>query len=540
MLFKNLGLHPDILKAIEEMKYSIPTPIQNKAIPAILSGSDVCGSAQTGTGKTAAFLLPAIHQMMTRAAKPGHGPRILILVPTRELAMQIAGEAAKYMKHLPKMKTVCIFGGAPYPVQIRQLQANHEILVATPGRLIDHMERGRVDFSRVELFVLDEADRMLDMGFIQPVQQIAARIAKPRQVLLFCATMQSNVLKLAKGLLQNPTEIHISSPKTKHENIEQKLYFVKSLDEKYSFLETFLADPVLKQAIVFTATKRQTKQLHRHLRDSGHDAGELHGDMNQSARTRTIGLVRQGKIRVLVATDVAARGIDVQNISHVINFDIAACAEDHVHRVGRTGRASERGIALCLVSRRDMHLVREIEKYTGQKMVLQNPQEVGTFSPQEKRVPQKARPFHRSGTYGARQRTQSDSQHGPFQHDSQRGAASDSQRGPFQHGSQRGASSDSQHGPFQHDSQRGAASDSQRGPFQHGSQRGASSDSQRGAFQHDSQRGASSDSQRGASYGPERRTQSDSQRGPAQPGFQRRKKIGGRPGFPKRRSWTNR
>jgi len=372
MSFKNLGLHPDILKAIAEMKYSIPTPIQQKAIPHIIAGRDVYGSAQTGTGKTAAFLLPAIHNMMTHPPKKGHGPRILILVPTRELAMQIGAEAAKFMKYLPKMKMVCIYGGAPYPLQIRQLGAPHEILVATPGRLIDHMGSKRVDFSRVEMLVLDEADRMLDMGFIKPVQEVAARLPKPRQTLLFCATMQQNVVKLMKGLLHNPTEICISTPKTKHENIEQRLYFVKSLEDKYSYVEKFLADPKLKQTIIFAATKRQTKQLHRHLRDRGHDSGELHGDMNQRQRTKTIDLVRRGKIRVLVATDVAARGIDVQTISHVINFDMAGCAEDHVHRVGRTGRASSQGIALCLVSKRDMHIVREIEKYTGQKMAFQN------------------------------------------------------------------------------------------------------------------------------------------------------------------------
>jgi superfamily II DNA/RNA helicase len=368
MNFKDLNLHPEILKALEAAGLVTPTPIQEQAIPQVLAGIDIKASAQTGTGKTAAFLLPILHLLSSPSKLQGKGPRALILAPTRELAMQIQAETLKFAKFLPKMKPVCIFGGAPYPVQNRELSGRYEILIATPGRLIDHIERGRIDFSRIEFFVLDEADRMLDMGFIEPVEHIAEMLPKEHQTLLFSATLKGTVLRLAERLLRNPIEIKVNQDHEKHESIEQRLYNVDNLDHKYALLYNLLEDPTINQAIVFTATKRHADELVDKLFEQGHQSAALHGDMNQGQRTRTIGLMRRGQIRVLVATDVAARGIDVQTITHVINFDLPNNAEDYVHRIGRTGRAGSLGIALSFAAPREFGLVKDIERFTGQKI----------------------------------------------------------------------------------------------------------------------------------------------------------------------------
>lgn len=370
MSFENLNLHEDILKAIKGLGHTVPTPIQEQAIPKILEGCDIRASAQTGTGKTAAFILPALNKLITPSAGKSKGPRVLILVPTRELAMQVATEAVKYSKYLSKVKTVCIYGGAPYPIQNRELSRPHEILVATPGRLIDHLEQGRIDFSRLELLILDEADRMLDMGFIDPVKQIANATPKSRQTLLFSATLKGNVLTLSKSLLKDPLEITVHSVHEKHENIEQRLHYVDNLSHKNRLLDKLLTDPDMTQAIVFTATKSHADQLADELYELGHQAAALHGDMNQRQRTRRIMQLRRGEIRILVATDVAARGIDVQTISHVINFDLPNNAEDYVHRIGRTGRAGAKGLALSFASPKDVPVVKQIEKFTGQTMSL--------------------------------------------------------------------------------------------------------------------------------------------------------------------------
>ncbi|MGZ3633194.1 MAG: DEAD/DEAH box helicase [Parachlamydiaceae bacterium] len=366
--FADLNLHPSILEAIRISGYTTPTPIQSQAIPKIKSRIDLRASAQTGTGKTGAFLLPTLDLLTTPAKQKGYGPRVLILVPTRELAMQVAAEAKKYSSQMQRVRTVCIYGGAPYPVQNRELSRPFEILVATPGRLIDHMERGRIDFSRLEMLILDEADRMLDMGFIEPVEQIAAATPKTRQTLLFSATFKGEVLELSKRLLNEPEEITIAQIHEKHENIEQRLHYVDNINHKHQLLDHLLKDPTINQVIVFTSTKMNADQLVDTLYDQGHRAAALHGDMNQRQRTRTIAQLRRGEIRILVATDVAARGIDVQTITHVINFDLPNCAEDYVHRIGRTGRAGAKGIALSFAGGRDIQLVRRIEQLTGQKL----------------------------------------------------------------------------------------------------------------------------------------------------------------------------
>ena len=369
MDFKHLIPQEKILKALDEQGLKIPTPIQLQAIPKILEGGDLRASAQTGTGKTAAFLLPILQKIaldeQNESKMKFKGPKVLILVPTRELAIQVSKEAAKFSKYLSKMKTVCIYGGAPYPMQNRELSRPYEILVATPGRLIDHMERGRIVFGRLEVLILDEADRMLDMGFLGPVEEIAAATPADRQTLMFSATFNKHVNRLSERLLKNPTQIEIKPQIDAKENIEQRLHPVDDLNHKYRLLDHFLADETLVQTIIFTSTKRQADTLVDILLEKGHKADALHGDMNQRQRERTIEKLRKGFLRVLVATDVAARGIDIQSITHVINFDLPNSAEDYVHRIGRTGRAGKSGIALSLASPKERYLVREIEKYTG-------------------------------------------------------------------------------------------------------------------------------------------------------------------------------
>lgn len=381
--FKDLNLHPGILKAIEQCGYQTPTPIQQKAIPEILSGRDLQASAQTGTGKTAAFLLPAIQRLTKPCPLPGQGPRVLILVPTRELAEQVSKEAMKYCRNLSKAKTVCIYGGVPYPVQNRNLSRPYEILVATPGRLIDHLERGRIDFSRLEMLILDEADRMLDMGFIEPVEQIAAATPETRQTLMFSATLKGNVLNLSRRLLKNPQEISVDPERTKHECIDQRLHYVDNIAHKLRLLNHLLNDETLKHAIVFTSTKRQADQLVEVLAESGHHVGALHGDMNQRQRNRTLAKMREEKIRILVATDVAARGIDIHTITHVINFDLPNDIEAYVHRIGRTGRAGAMGISHSFAGVKEVQLVKQIERFTGHPIT---PHEIPGFEPTMKPI----------------------------------------------------------------------------------------------------------------------------------------------------------
>jgi superfamily II DNA/RNA helicase len=371
MTFESLALNPFILKALQDSGYTEPTPIQQQAIPVVLEGHDLMASAQTGTGKTAAFMLPALHKLADAPRGPGKGPRILILSPTRELAQQITAAATRYGKYLRRAKCVSILGGMPYPVQNRLLASPIDILVATPGRLIDHLQRGKVDFSRLEMLVLDEADRMLDMGFIDDVETIACATPDTRQTLLFSATFDGKMAQVARNLLRDPKRVEIAGQQEKHENIEQRLHFCDDMEHKNRILDHLLRDAELNQAIVFTATKRDADRLADDLYQQGFPAAALHGDMHQGARNRTLTKLRRGEIRVLVATDVAARGIDVAGISHVINFDLPKQAEDYVHRIGRTGRAGANGIAVSLVSSRDGVQLRRISQFTGQKIEAQ-------------------------------------------------------------------------------------------------------------------------------------------------------------------------
>ena len=369
MSFENLNLNAAILKAIAETGYTEPTPIQAQAIPEIMAGHDLMASSQTGSGKTAAFILPALNRLATPSALPGKGPRVLVLTPTRELAQQVCDAATKYGKNM-RFKIISILGGMPYPVQNRMLSSHVDILVATPGRLIDHLERGRIDFSRLEVLILDEADRMLDMGFVDDVERIAQATPKTRQTLLFSATLDGVVGNLASRLLKAPKRITVSAAKDKHENIEQRMMFADDVAHKNKMLSHLLTDVDMNQALVFTATKRDADSLADRLSAQGLSVAALHGDMNQRERNRTLLNMRNGNVRVLVATDVAARGLDVRGISHVINFDLPKFAEDYVHRIGRTGRAGASGIAISFASNRDVQLLKRIERYTEQSIKM--------------------------------------------------------------------------------------------------------------------------------------------------------------------------
>jgi len=404
--FASLGLHPLVLKAVEEAGYTIPSPIQAEAIPVVMKGHDLMASAQTGTGKTAAFILPALNRIAEPSAIRSKGPRVLVLTPTRELAQQVSDAATKYGKNM-RLKVVSILGGMPYPLQNKLLSNPVDILVATPGRLIDHIERGRIDFSRLEILILDEADRMLDMGFIDDVERIAAATPDTRQTLLFSATLDGMIGNLAKRLLKDPKRISIAATQARHENIEQRLMYVDDMSHKNRLLDHLLRDKDLNQAVVFTATKRDADMLADELSAQGHSAAALHGDMSQRERNRTLLNLRRGQVRVLVATDVAARGIDVAGISHVINFDLPKAAEDYVHRIGRTGRGGASGIAVSFASNRDAVNLQKIERYTGQSITAHT---VAGMEPKFKPRAQPSGPRGKPGGFG--RHTAPDSRHG--------------------------------------------------------------------------------------------------------------------------------
>jgi superfamily II DNA/RNA helicase len=368
MSFASLNLDPAILQALTAAGYNEPTPVQAKSIPEALAGHDLMVSAPTGTGKTAAFVLPALQRLAQPSTRPGRGPRVLVLTPTRELALQVTGAVDKYCKFLRRMRTGTVLGGMPYPRQRKLLEQPLDILVATPGRLIDFIGQGRVDFSRLEMLVLDEADRMLDMGFIAPVEQIAAATPATRQTLLFSATLDGGIAKLAQRLLRQPKLIEVAAPQARHDNIEQRLHYVDDSSHKRRLLGHLLRTDDVGQSIVFTSTKRGADRLAETLHSEGHEAAALHGDMNQSQRNRTLSRLRSGNVRVLVATDVAARGIDVASITHVFNYDMPKVAEDYVHRIGRTGRAGATGVAISFAAAEDGRQLKQIERFTGRQI----------------------------------------------------------------------------------------------------------------------------------------------------------------------------
>lgn len=365
--FQDFNLHPHLIRALESCGFTEPTPIQNEAIPVVLSGKDLFASAQTGTGKTAAFVLPAVQKILSAPGKPGYGPRVLVLTPTRELSLQVRDNISQ-LTRFARLISGSVVGGMPYPPQIRLLRQSCDLLVATPGRLMDHMDSGRVDLSRLEILILDEADRMLDMGFVDAVHTIADASPATRQTLMFSATMDNKVLSMARRLLRDPVRVQLAANHTQHASIEQRAHDADDSAHKQRLLAHYLADPAMVQAVVFTATKRETDRLARALSDQGYASAALHGDMGQGARKRAVDALRRGSIRLLVATDVAARGLDVKGISHVFNFDLPMVAEDYIHRIGRTGRAGATGIAVSLVGPNDRRNLGGIERLTGKKI----------------------------------------------------------------------------------------------------------------------------------------------------------------------------
>jgi len=401
MNFSELGLDPIFLKSITAAGYETATPVQQQAIPAALTGVDLLVSSNTGSGKTAAFLLPSLQRLLKESAGRGMGPRVLVLTPTRELALQVEKAAMKYGSELRRFRTACLVGGSPYGLQLKRLSQPVDVVVATPGRLIDHLERGKIDFSRLEVLVLDEADRMLDMGFVDDIQSIARRCPEVRQTLLFSATLDGVVGNLARELTKNAQRIEIKAAPKQEAMIEQRLMFADNMDHKTRLLDALLRHVDMQQALVFTSTKRSTEEISDMLSDSGFASDALHGDMQQAQRNRALQRLREGRTRVLVATDVAARGIDVAGISHVINFDLPRQAEDYVHRIGRTGRAGRTGIAVSFAGMRETGLVRIIERYTGNSIEVHTlPGLEPTQRPSSSRPPAGGRPRSNSSPRG--------------------------------------------------------------------------------------------------------------------------------------------
>ena len=343
--------------------------MQREAIPAVLAGGDLLVSSQTGSGKTAAFVLPGLQRLRTAATRPGIGPRMLVLTPTRELALQVQKATHGYCSG-QRLLTACLVGGMPFSRQLDQVRKPVDIVIATPGRLKDHMDRGSVELSRVEILVLDEADRMLDMGFQEEIDSIIGRAPKERQTLLFSATLAGVVGHLAGRVTRSPKRVEIGRREETKLDITQHALIADNDAHKDRLLDCLLREVDVEQALVFTAMKRTAADLTLTLIGKGFTAAALHGDMHQSERARALNQVRDGKMRVLVATDVAARGIDVPGINLVVNYDAPRQAEDYVHRIGRTGRAGRAGIAVTFLGHADRHLVRQIERFTGNRVSL--------------------------------------------------------------------------------------------------------------------------------------------------------------------------
>ncbi|HHK5994519.1 TPA: DEAD/DEAH box helicase [Neisseria subflava] len=365
--FADLNLDKNILSAVSSEGYESPTPIQAQAIPFALDGRDIMASAQTGSGKTAAFLLPTLQKLTKRSEKPGKGPRALVLTPTRELAAQVEKNALAYAKNMRWFRTVSIVGGASFGYQTRALSKPVDLIVATPGRLMDLMQSGKVDFDRLEVLILDEADRMLDMGFIDDIETIVEATPSDRQTLLFSATWDGAVGKLARKLTKDPETIEVERVDDQGK-IEEQLLYCDDMRHKNRLLDHILRDANIDQCVIFTSTKAMTEVIADELYEKGFAANCLHGDMPQGWRNRTLMDLRKGRCKILVATDVAARGIDVPTITHVINYDLPKQAEDYVHRIGRTGRAGRTGIAITFAEVNEYVKVHKIEKYIGRKL----------------------------------------------------------------------------------------------------------------------------------------------------------------------------
>ena len=366
MLFSELGLIPPLASAVAAEGYTEPTPIQARAIPHVLAGRDLLGLAQTGTGKTAAFALPILQRLAdhTNGHTRARPIRCLVLTPTRELASQIGESFSTYGKNLPLRNSV-IFGGVGMDAQKQALRNGMDILVATPGRLLDLMGQGLVDLRPLQVFVLDEADRMLDMGFIHDVKKVIAKLPQERQTLFFSATMPREAQELADRLLKNPETVAVKPPSTTAEKVDQEVFFVEKADKR-ALLVDVLRDTTMKRVLVFSRTKHGANRIAEHLVKARIEAEAIHGNKSQNARERALAGFKSGRVRVLVATDIAARGIDVDNVTHVVNFDVPEVPETYVHRIGRTARAGASGIAMTFCDSEERPDLRNVEKLTRQ------------------------------------------------------------------------------------------------------------------------------------------------------------------------------
>ncbi len=363
MSFESLGLRAELLRAVSENGYSTPTPIQQQAIPAVLDGRDLMGGAQTGTGKTAGFTLPLLQRLMEQQGPSGkrkHAIRALVLTPTRELAAQVGESMQTYGKYLP-LKSTVIFGGVKINPQIARLRGGVDILVATPGRLLDHVSQRTIDLSQVEILVLDEADRMLDMGFINDIRKVLKLLPKQKQTLLFSATFSSDIKKLANSLMINPVLVEVARANTSSESVKQVVHPVDK-SRKRELLSWLIGSNNWHQVLVFTRTKHGANRLTEQLRTDGITAAAIHGNKSQGARTKALADFKANNIRVLVATDIAARGIDIDQLPHVVNYELPNVPEDYVHRIGRTGRAGNEGEAMSLVCVDELKLLKSIER----------------------------------------------------------------------------------------------------------------------------------------------------------------------------------
>ncbi|MEP5254811.1 MAG: DEAD/DEAH box helicase [Winogradskyella arenosi] len=370
MSFKSLGLSEPILKAIQEKGYETPSPIQAKAIPPVLEGKDVLASAQTGTGKTAGFTLPMLHNLSSSRTEQRHRPiRALVLTPTRELAAQVHANVKEYSTHLNIRSTV-IFGGVNQKPQVNKLSQGVDVLIATPGRLLDLESQGLLSLKRVEIFVLDEADRMLDMGFVRDIERVMKLIPSKRQNLMFSATFSKDIKKLAYSILNNPVQVEATPENTAVEVIEQKVYRVAK-GKKTGLIIKLISDGDWKQVLVFTRTKHGANNLCKKMISAGITAAAIHGNKSQGARTKALAGFKNGSIRVLVATDIAARGLDIPLLPHVVNYELPNIAEDYVHRIGRTGRAGAEGQAMSLVSADETSYLKGIEKLIGESIPVE-------------------------------------------------------------------------------------------------------------------------------------------------------------------------
>ncbi|HBO21737.1 MAG TPA: ATP-dependent RNA helicase RhlE [Providencia sp.] len=367
--FSDLALNEEILLAINELGYESPTPIQQQAIPAVLAGKDLLASAQTGTGKTAGFTLPILQKLIETPRGNNRRPvRALILTPTRELAAQVAENVKEYSRHL-KIRSMVIFGGVSINPQMMKLRSGVEILIATPGRLLDLEHQNAVDLSQVEILVLDEADRMLDMGFIHDIRRVISKLPKKRQNLLFSATFSDDIKQLANKLLTNPVTIEVAPRNSASEQVTQYVHLVDK-KRKADLLSFMIGRDNWQQVLVFTRTKHGANRLAEHLNKDGIKAAAIHGNKSQGARTRALADFKSGDIRVLVATDIAARGIDIEQLPHVVNYELPNVAEDYVHRIGRTGRADATGMAVSLVCVDEIKLLKDIEKLLKKSIPL--------------------------------------------------------------------------------------------------------------------------------------------------------------------------